>query len=62
MRGNDTGYVLLIGVCLGWMIEAAVMALVPSSNYNVTKTELKKCEQNLPRSQKCVMIAVPETK
>jgi len=48
------------GVFFGTIIGSVSVILVILSNINTTPRQ--ECEKNLPRSQKCVSIWVPETK
>lgn len=49
---------VVTGTFIGFIIACLIFGtfgIVPVAN-----DELKKCEKDLPRSQKCVIIAVPE--
>lgn len=49
-------------VMLGSAIGMLLLWAIPGSNYNIVHKAKTECEKNLPRDQKCVIIAVPEVK
>ena len=53
---------LVLGVFLGWVLTAALAYTAPNSYYSVVIDAKTKCEQNLPRNQQCVIVAVPKEK
>lgn len=52
----------ILGFWTGIMLVAIISAIVPDSIYNKVHDAITKCEQNLPRTQVCVITAVPELK
>lgn len=51
---------LLLGVMIGFFLAGVLSTLAPDSFYNQVNNAKKACEKNLPRSQNCVITAVPE--
>ena len=52
----------ILGVWTGIMLTVIIASIMPDSNYNKVHDAITKCEQNLPRTQVCVITAVPELK
>jgi len=51
----------LIDAILCAFLGAFLTVVIINANYTVTNKEvIKACETSLPRSQNCVMVAVPE--
>ncbi len=49
---------LLSGLCIGFMIGLLLNAL-PFSDASQFKKAIKDCEKNLPRTQTCKVVGVP---
>lgn len=47
---------------LGAALPMLLLWAITDSNYNIIHKAKTECEKNLPRDQKCVIIAVPEVK
>ncbi len=50
----------IFGIFLGFMISGLIILVDPTSYRNVHKQAIEECEKELPRSQTCVVIAVPK--
>jgi hypothetical protein len=50
----------VLGVVVGWSLAMTLAYTLPNSYYNVYKDATAKCEENLPRNQKCVIVAIPK--
>lgn len=51
---------LAVGICLGGFVAICAMAYSISSTLQENKDKLTDCQKDLPRSQNCVLIAVPK--
>lgn len=59
---SNCSVVFLAGVVLSVFTSTLVNVLDPSSDFNILRDAKANCEMNLPRTQKCVIVAVPEIK
>lgn len=53
---------LFAGGVMALFILVAVIDLSPKSYKNIVENALKECEKDLPRSQHCVIVALPVSK
>lgn len=51
---------VLLGAILGIVLHSILLYTVPSSPIRMIQEKINECEKDLPRSQKCVIIAVPK--
>lgn len=54
---------VILGVCLGALLSGMCLIYIPNSVYNLHENEVSKiikCEEGIPRNQKCILIAIPE--
>lgn len=50
----------VLGIALGLMLSGLIEVMNPKSYRNVHVQAMTECEKELPRSQTCVIIAVPK--
>lgn len=48
------------GLVIGVVLMCSVLAFSSSSYYNIVTKAREECEQSLPRTQHCKIIAIPE--
>ena len=49
-------FLILVGICIGILLSIAIIYA-----FSEGEDKLNQCEASLPRDQKCVLIAVPES-
>jgi len=59
IEGEIAGW-FVVGVILGIIITLAVILIDTKDKIIISNSIIKHCELDLPRSQKCDLIAVPE--
>jgi len=63
IRGGNVN--IIIGIMIGIMITISWIVLSPTgyfANGKIMDIELMECEKDLPRNQRCYIIAVPPSK
>jgi hypothetical protein len=53
---------IFYGLMMGILLYISMAAAVPNSIYNQHHKAIDACEKDLPRSEHCVIIAVPRSK
>jgi len=51
-----------LGALIALIALAAIIDLSPTSHKNIVEHAIKECEKDLPRSQHCVIVALPISK
>lgn len=64
MRNDyDAGIILfIVGIIIGILFTASMYEFLPESIVVKANSVIELCEQDLPRTQRCIITAIPEEK
>lgn len=60
--GSEVPISMMVGLIIGIMFTYLMYEYLPASTVVKADSAIELCERNLPRTQKCIIAAIPEEK
>lgn len=60
MSDQDGFAILVVGSVLGLVLGLLLPMVIKGSDYDLYNIAMDECQAELPRSQKCIITAIPE--